>query len=243
MHSGSLALGGPQTDSSSVRGGRLASKAAPEPNTDRRNLRGRGSQELGPVGPNMQARVSPRPRLGILAKRTGLIAQEAPPRLGWPSAWCRQIARDGGLGNCVPEHEKLTMDPWSTPEKVLTGHSCDQNTDLTGNPRTSTSPAATRSISPKPRPALTAPTQHRIGLNDHQAFAPLRPPARQQDPKQPINATEVRAPSSAALQHGDLVPQRDRLQQQRGAGSGLALGDRDRSAGRRGHEGRLSPQE
>jgi len=37
----SLALGGPQTDSSSVRGGRLAAKAAPAPNTNRRNLRSR----------------------------------------------------------------------------------------------------------------------------------------------------------------------------------------------------------
>jgi hypothetical protein len=35
----------------------------------------------------------------------------------------------------------------------------------------------------------------------------LRPPARQQDPKQPIDATEVWAPSSAALQHGNLVAQ------------------------------------
>jgi hypothetical protein len=57
-------------------------------------------------------------------------------------------------------------------------------------------------------------------LNDHQAFAPRPPPAQQQDPKQPINTTEVRAPSSAALQHGNLVTQRDPLQQQRGAGSG-----------------------
>ena len=46
-----------------------------------------------------------------------MIAQEAPPRLGWPSARCRQITRDGGLGNCVPEHEKLTVDSWRTLRK------------------------------------------------------------------------------------------------------------------------------
>ena len=51
MHSGSRALGGAQTDFSGVRGGRSASKAAPEPNTDRRNLRSRGPHELGPVAP------------------------------------------------------------------------------------------------------------------------------------------------------------------------------------------------
>ena len=40
--------------------------------------------------------------------------------------------------------------------------------------------------------------------------APLRPPARQQDPKQPIPTTEARATSLAALKHRNLMAQRDR---------------------------------
>jgi hypothetical protein len=89
---------------------------------------------------------------------------------------------------------------------------------------------ATRSISPKRRPALTAPTQDCIRLNDHQAFAPTSPPARQQNPKQSINATEAWAPGSATLQHGNLMAQRDRFQPQRGEGPGFASGYRHRSA-------------
>jgi hypothetical protein len=87
--SASIALSGPQTYSSSVQGGLLLAEAATEPNTYRRNLCSRGSHELGPIGLNMQARVSPRPLLGILvvAERTGLIAKQAPPRLPRPSAW------------------------------------------------------------------------------------------------------------------------------------------------------------
>jgi hypothetical protein len=46
--------------------------------------------------------------------------------------------------------------------------------------------------------------------------------------------------SSAALQHSNLMVQSDRFQQQRGAGSGFASGDRDRSAFRHRHERRLS---
>ncbi len=42
--------------------------------------------------------------------------------------------------------------------------------------------------------------------------------------------TEAGATSSAALQHSDLMAQGDRFQHQRGAGSGVASGDRDRSA-------------
>jgi len=46
-----------------------------------------------------------------------------------------------------------------------------------------------------------------------------------------------------SLQHGNLMAQRDRFEHQRGAGSEFASGDRDGSAGRRGHDGKLSPDE
>src|ERR1700674_5948911 len=146
MHSvraGSLAPSGPQTNSSSAQDGLLSAKTAPELNAYRRNLRSRGSRELGPMGRNMQTRVSARPVLGILAERTGLIAKKGPPRLCWPSAWCGQVARYRGLGDREPEHEKLALDPRRTPEKVLTGHLCDQTPDLTGDPRTPAPPATT----------------------------------------------------------------------------------------------------
>src|SRR5260370_24493894 len=61
---------------------------------------------------------------------------------------------------------------------------------------------------------VRTPAQDGFRLDDHQAFAPLRPPERQQDPKQKIYTPEARATSSAALQHGNLMAQRDRFQQQ-----------------------------
>ena len=88
----------------------------------------------------MQASVSVRPLLGILAQRTGLIAKKGPPRLCWPSAWCGQVARYGGLGDAETEHDKLAMNPWSTPEKILPGHPRDQTADFAGNPWTPSSP-------------------------------------------------------------------------------------------------------
>jgi hypothetical protein len=57
----------------------------------------------------------------------------------------------------------------------------------------------------------------------------LGPPAREQDPKQWIPKAKAGATSSTALDHGDLMAQGDRFQQQRGAGSGFAWGDRHRS--------------
>jgi hypothetical protein len=69
----------------------------------------------------------------VVAEGDGLIAKKAPPRLYRPSAWCGQITRYGGLGDPETEHEKLAMNPWSTPEKILTGHPRDQTADLAGN--------------------------------------------------------------------------------------------------------------
>jgi hypothetical protein len=61
--------------------------------------------------------------------------------------------------------------------------------------------------------ALTSPhgasARPRFGLDDDQAVAPLRPPTREQNPKQSIPKAKARATSSAALEHGDLMVQRD----------------------------------
>jgi hypothetical protein len=121
----------------------------------RSNLRSRGLYEFSRIGSTLRASVSVRPFLGILAERTGLIAKKGPPRLSRPSAWCGQVTRYGGLRDVETEHEKLAVNPWSAPEKVLTGHPCDQTANLAGTPLTPAAPATTRSISPHRRPDVT----------------------------------------------------------------------------------------
>src|SRR6202050_1824432 len=65
VHSGSVAVGGPQTNSSSLQGGLLSAKATPEPNTYRSNLRNRGSYELGPIRLTTYTRAYVYQRLGV----------------------------------------------------------------------------------------------------------------------------------------------------------------------------------
>jgi hypothetical protein len=96
------------------------------------------------------------------------------------------------LRDAETEHETLVVNPWSSPKKILTGHPCYQTADLAGNPWTTASPATTRSLSPHRGPHVTTPAQDGLGLDDHQTFAPVRPPARQQDPKQAIKAAQAR---------------------------------------------------
>jgi hypothetical protein len=157
-----------------------SAKATPESNTHRSNLRSSGSHEHGPIGLTVQARVGPRPLLGILAERTGLIAKKSPPRLCWPSAWCWQVTRYGGLGDAEPEHEKFTWIRGATQRKfsrairvirwrtwrpsdahLASDHVIDISKSLT---------------------IRYDATQDDFRLDDHQAFEPLRSPERQQDP-------------------------------------------------------------
>jgi hypothetical protein len=117
-----IALSGAQTNSSNTQRGLWLGKDSSEANNPyRRNLRSPGSLELNPIGLNMQDSVSLQPFLGVLAvtERHGLIAKESPPRW-YRSASCEHVARHGGLGDAETEHQKLAMDPWRTPEKVLT---------------------------------------------------------------------------------------------------------------------------
>jgi hypothetical protein len=150
MHHSAIVLNGPQTNSSIASGGLCSPEVAPEPKPYRRNLCS-GSLEPGRMALTLKAGVSTLPFLGILAVTEchTLIAKKSPPRLPRPSASSRHVARHGGLGDAETQHQKFTMDPRRTPEKVLTGHPYDQMTDFAGNPRAPAAPATACSISPK----------------------------------------------------------------------------------------------
>ena len=157
-----------------------------------------------------------------------LVANESPPRLSGTSINCRQIAGYRRLGDVKAEHQQLAVDPRRTPGKVLARHLHDQLADFAGNPGTPAPPVTTRSISPERCPDITAPAYDRLRLHDHQCLPPARPAPREQDPKQSIPTAKARPTSPAALQHSDLMAQRDLFQRQFRAASGLAAqGDRD----------------
>lgn len=83
--------------------------------------------------------------------------------------------------------------------------------------------------------------QDSMVLDDDHTDALLRPPAREQDPKQPMPKAKAPAPSSAAPEHRDLIAQCDRFQQRHATGARFASSDRDRLAYPLRHEGTLSP--
>jgi hypothetical protein len=118
-----------------------------------RNLPNCEAHDPPPVKPGMQASglfAGHILRILAAAKGEGLVAQKRPPRLSRSPACVGHIARHRCLGDAETEHAKLAMDPWRTPEKVLTGHPCDQLADLAFDPGPSSAPTTTRAIAPQP---------------------------------------------------------------------------------------------
>jgi hypothetical protein len=62
--------------------------------------------------------------------------------------------------------------------------------------------------------ASPAPTQNSRGLDDDQAALPIRPPPRQEDPKQPLTRVETWTTRACSLQHRELMTQDNAFQQE-----------------------------
>src|SRR4029077_10802664 len=117
------------------------------------NLRNGEAYEPNPVKPSMQAPVLHTGhilRILVGAKGEGLVLEKRPPRLSRSSACSGHVARHSGLGDAETQHQKLAMDPWRTPEKVLAGHPCDQAADLAFDPGPPSAPTTPRTIPPQP---------------------------------------------------------------------------------------------
>jgi hypothetical protein len=188
----------------------LSAKAAPEPNTHRRNLPSYRLHELDPTGLTIRARVSPRPLLRRLPERTGLIAKKSPPRLSPPSASCRKVTRDGGLGDTETEHEKFARirgAPQRKFSRAIRAIRWRTSQETLGRPPRQRPRDRYRQSADQPirrqRKTVSAWTITRLS----------RHCGHQRDPKQPIPTAKARATSSAALQHRNLMAQRDLFQQ------------------------------
>ena len=119
------------------------------------------------------------------------------------SVYGRQIADTVA---CETLYLSMSSSPWmrGVPQSSFPAPSEWSFADLARNPGTS---ACQR---PRDRHSMWACAiaelaLDRLGLNDHQAFGPARPPPREEDPEQSIPKTETGATSSAALQHGNLM--------------------------------------
>src|SRR5687768_9710428 len=103
-----------------------------------------------------------------------MVGQEGPPALargaGRPSA---AIALDRALADDDPELEQFAADPLAAPGGVLARHPGDQRPRLGVEPRPAG--AAARAPTPQQRPALTAPADDGLRLDQDEVAAPVAP--------------------------------------------------------------------
>ena len=147
--------------------------------------------------------------------RFSVIRKKRAPALGWPGLPRGPFhpARDGSLRNLEPQHKKLTVDPRSTPTAVLRHHTEDQLPNVRRQ-LFPTDPFSRRG-DPTPVPAKprTMPADDRLWMDEHEGLLPSTPETTGEDPKDFVNRPHPR-PGMLALQHGQLLPKSEILQEQ-----------------------------
>ena len=117
-----------------------------------------------------------------------MIVEKCFPTLGWQPCTPNHILGHAGLPDFDTELEQLSMDPWSSPERICDAHLADQLSYFERH----RGPATTASRLPAPiQPKTRAmPTNNSVGLHDRQRIANLW--------KQPIETNEYQVVEDAA---------------------------------------------
>src|SRR5438445_1316783 len=135
-------------------------------------------------------------------------------------AWlrgARHETRNGPLRNVEPQLEQFAVNAGRAPERIGERHGADELGKLRAERRSTRSPA---SGLPGPEGAkpLPMPTNHCLGADDVERLAPPRPPLGEPYPERAIEAPEPR-PLRVMAEQGELLPERQVLKREIGAGS------------------------
>src|SRR2546426_3365044 len=126
------------------------------------------------------------------------------------------------------------MDARRAPEGICNRHGADEIREFRGDPW-STRSSAPGLPGPVGAEALPMPANHSVGSNEERLTPPI-PLLREPHPEEPIEAPELRTLRSAAEQ-GELLPERQVLKREVGAGSERCAQGAQQSE----HEGHCSP--
>src|ERR1700693_6186776 len=96
-----------------------------------------------------------------------VVAQKGLPAFGRFRTFRRSFhpTRDGSLGNIEAEHEKLAMDAWGSPSRILNNHPEDQLPHFPRSPSSPDGPPDLGNQSPIQTETGPMPSGHRIGCD------------------------------------------------------------------------------
>src|SRR6202011_3449309 len=148
--------------------------------------------------------------------RLAVVGEKRRPAAGGIAAtWnASQIPGDAAVGDVEAESQEFAMDHGRPPVRILRCQATDQGPNLLADPR----PAPARSGSPAPVEAKAGsmPADYRLQFDDDQDVRPSRPHPSEGGPEHAVKAGQ-RRPRPFALEHRDLLAEREDLQSGIGA--------------------------
>jgi hypothetical protein len=122
-----------------------------------------------------------------------MVVQEGPPGLVRRTAKRGQEARDSALGNGDAEHLEFAVNPGCAPQRIGSGHLCNQSTEFCGGAGATSAPALRLGKpgpeSPEP---LALPAHNGVCLDVEQGLAPVAPQTPESNPEHPVKGRQQR---------------------------------------------------
>ena len=142
-----------------------------------------------------------------------MVAKECLPSLRGRSPPPRHIFGNAGLADIDTKLEKLTMDPWRSPQRVGGAHLADQPTNFQGH---GWSTAATpRFPTPIRSKSCTMPTDHSVWPDNCQCIIDNGKQSAGTSQYQSVNRIEGKLLGTSPTQHIELLPQHHNLRLKR----------------------------
>src|ERR1035437_5730102 len=142
-----------------------------------------------------------------------VIVEESPPGLGRRFSPPNYVLAHAGFADLEAEFEQFSVDPRSTPERIVSAHRTNQLANFLRHAWPPWFPASNLP-GPEQAEALAVPAKHRRGADEEDAGAPVLPDGRQPDPQKSISARQFR-PLHGPLKNAELMPEGEDLKLKR----------------------------
>jgi len=128
------------------------------------------------------------------------------------------VFRDRCLGHLDSKLEQFAVQPWCAPQEIGSAHVANQIPDLPRNAGT-TSFSPTTFPLPEELKSFSMPGDDGLRLDEHEALAPLRPEAGENDPQKPMACPNPEPLLIGSLQDNELVVESQDFHLQEGSRS------------------------
>jgi hypothetical protein len=155
-----------------------------------------------------------------------VILEEGLPHLRGRSPVPHHVFAHTRFPDVDAELKQFAVNPWRAPQRLFPTHASDQVPSISGDCWSSRLPVSDLP-GPKQTEALAMPSNHGLGLDDHQSRTPVVPNSAQPDPQNKVRGRQLRSFLRRTPEHANPMAERKILQLKGGAGSedGLESGN------------------